>query len=239
MTILEIHRAIEQHIHKMGFFAYADLEHEEIDLQINMQIKLLLNGILDKHFGRPLKISEAQGFQKNQVTLDNLRKLHVGNQTVTLYTAEPGFVSFTLPENYYHHIKTTVTVSYPCYENGISKTETNLVDVRIAQSQNDSKNHPFYKTGRDSPLAEIIGTGVFIYYDSTFTIPSAKITYIKKPAVVAYVKDGGGNYDSVNSVQCDLDESLHEMLVNMTSIKILEILEAPQQKVVNSQREIV
>src|SRR5688500_629673 len=104
LTILDVHRIIEQDVQKMGFFAYKDLEHEEIDIQINRQIDIIVNGILDKHFRRELKLNEEQGFQKNQVTLDNLRRLH--KMTVFIPpalnvsdSAKTAF--FTLPTDYY------------------------------------------------------------------------------------------------------------------------------------------
>lgn len=237
-TIQDVHRLIEQGVQKMGFFAYKDLETEEIDLQINATIANLVNGILDKSFGRALKINEEQGFQKDQVTLDNLRALHVGNALMTLNSADVDQVAFTLPNNYLHYIKATVTLSYECYDNGVKKTETKKVDVRISPSQYDLRNNPLYKTGIDSPLGEIIGSGVFIFKDSTFNITEARLTYIREPATVKYAKDIDGNYDSINSVQIDLDASLHQMIVDMTVIKISTILENPQQKIINMERNI-
>jgi hypothetical protein len=240
LTIQDMHRIIEQDVQKMGFAAYQDLAPEEIDLQINRQIGLLIEGILDKHYGRPLKVDERQGFQKNQVTLDNLRNLQVGYFPTTL-TSDGNTHSFPLPSNYLHHIKTRAAISWQCYEDGEQKTEIGGVDVRIIQSQHDFRNHPFYKTGKDSPAAEMFGNVIYLYDDAgeTFTITSATLSYIRKPAVVKFGYDEDGEYDITASTQCDLDDSLHYMLVNMTSLKIQEILESPQQKIVNSQREIV
>jgi hypothetical protein len=239
LTILDMHRLIEQNIQKMGFFAYRDMEPEEIDLQINGQINLLIEGIVDKFFGRKPKVNEEQGFQKDQVSLDNLRNLHVRDETRAIATSSDEEISFTFPNAYRHHIRTLVSVSYDCYTNGKKETTIKKVAARINKSQVDWRNHPYYKTGKDSPLAEVAGNSMFIYKDETFDITGIKLSYIKDPAVVKYAKDGGGNYDEGNSVHCDLDKTLHYMVVDMTSIRIMKILEGNPQKIVNLESETI
>jgi hypothetical protein len=219
----------------MGMAAYKDFAPEELDLQINRQIYFIVEGIVDKHFGRTIKVDEKQGFQSNQVTLDNLRFLQAGAApAVQVFNGKKYVI---IPDDYYHHIKTTVTITYPCYEDGKEIIHTEDVDLRIGQLQYDMKRHPFHKTGRDSVLGEITNGAMFIE-EGNFTVTKALISYIKKPAKVKFGYDPvTGDYDPATSVQCDLDDSLLYMLVNMTSTKIMELIETNQQKIVNSQRE--
>src|SRR5688500_4726404 len=136
LTILDVHRIIEQDVQKMGFFAYKDLEHEEIDIQINRQIDIIVNGILDKHFRRELKLNEEQGFQKNTFSVDNFRSLHKMNVFIPFAlnvndSTKTAF--FILPTDYYHHIKTTMIIKYDCYEDGKKVEKKEEVAVRIAE----------------------------------------------------------------------------------------------------------
>lgn len=237
LSILDMHRLVEQDVQKFGFNVYNDFDSEQVDLQLNRQISYLVEGILDKHFGRQLKVNEEQGFQSNQVSLDNLRLQHVIDETQSLSDITDG-VKFTLPSAYAHHVRTTVTVSYTCIENKKVITKTQDVDVRLAQSQFGMKNHPFHQTDKDSPLAELVGNTIQIYKNTDFNITAAKLSYIKKPVVVKFGKDISGNYDPNTSVNCDLDPSLHYMVVDMTSIRIMKILESNPQKIINIQQEI-
>ena len=235
LTIQDMHRLIEQDVQKMGMAAYKDFAPEELDLQINRQIYLLLDGILDKHFGRTIKIDEKQGFQVNQVTLDNLRHSHK-RVALTIQVFNNSRYAI-IPEDYYHHIKTVVTIEYKCWENNKEVTHTKDVDLRIGKLENDLKNHPFHKSGRDSPLAEITNGGIFFIEDG-FITTKALFIYIVKPAKVKFGYDPvTGDYDPATSVHCSLDDTLHYMVVNMTSMKIMELIETNQQKIVNSQRE--
>lgn len=242
LTILDMHRLIEQDVQRMSHFTYKSWESEEVDLEINRQIDNLVNGILDKHFGRDLKVDERQGFQKNQVTLDNLRTITVRNETVTInQVSNPLEYNFNLPSLYYHHIKTMVTISYDCYSTDEKKkiVQEDQVALRIYNSQDDVTNSYYYKTGRDSPLGEIADK-VYIQSDKTFKVTKALISYIRKPAIVIFGKDISGDYDPnpLVSINCDLDASLHYMVVNMTSLAIMKILESNPQKIVNLQREL-
>ena len=238
LTIQDMHRLVEQDVQKMGFAAYKDFETEEIDLQLNRQMYFLIDGILDKHFGRTLKVDEKQGFSINQVTLDNLRNIQIGYWPVVLQFDNDNTYSYQLPANYYHFISSRIGISYKCWENDEEITHVDAVNVRVINSQNDFRSNPFYKTGRDSPTGELLNNTFFIFTDRTFTITHATLSYIRQPVNMFYAKDVNGEYDHNASSHCDLDASLHYMLVNMTSLKIQEIIESNQQKIVNSQREI-
>ena len=235
LTIQDMHRLIEQDVQKMGMAAYKDFAPEELDLQINRQIYFLVDGILDKHFGRTIKVDEKQGFQTNQVTLDNLRHLHK-RIALNIQTFD-GQRYAVMPDDYYHHIKTTITIEYKCWENNKEVTHTEQIDLRIGQLEYDLKNHPFHKSGRDSPLGEITNGALFIF-ENGFVVTKGLFIYIVKPDKVKFGYDPvTGDYDPATSTHCNLDDSLHYLVVNMTSTKIMELIETNQQKIVNSQRE--
>lgn len=233
-----MHRLIEQDVQKMGFFAYDDLEPEEIDLKINEQIYAFIEAVVDVTKGRKPKIGIVEGFQEDQVSLDSLRTIHLKDTSMTLADFSDG-EKFDLPTNYLHHVKTKLGITYTCIEGGKSVTKTLVpkATLRLGESQNIEimRRSSFYKTKKESPLGELVGSTVYIYEDSEFEITTAELDYIKRPAKVTYVKDGGGSYDPINSIQCDLPDTVLYTIVNMTVLKILKVIETKQQKIVNLQ----
>lgn len=246
LSILDMHRLLDQELQSMGFFSVQGLAPEEIDLQINAQIDNFVEAVVDKHKKKQPRIGVKEGFQENQVRLDDLRTIQMKDVTCAINTYGSDGFSFSLPGDYSHHIKTKVVCSYDCQSivKGKSVPITNTVNpqIRIGESEDieNMRNHPFYKTTLESPLAEIVGNTVFVYTnntDSPFTITSAKMDYIRKPAVVKFNHDNTGNYNSVGSIDCDLPHTVHRQIVSMTAIHIITILESSQQKLVNLVQE--
>ncbi len=162
LSIQDMHRLIEQDLQKMSFFAYDNIESEEIDLKINEQIYAFIEAVVDLSKGRQPKITEADGFQANQVSLDSLRTIHSREASRALSNFSEGR-KFTLPDDYLHHIKTKLEVTYTCNEDGeeVTKTVTPFPTLRVGESQNidNMRRSAFHKSVKDSPLGEIAGTG--------------------------------------------------------------------------------
>jgi len=239
LTVLDMHRLVEQDLQKMGFFAYDDLETEEIDLKLNEQIYAFIEDTVAISKGKPPRLTIEDGFQANQVSLDSLRTIHSKDAPTVLTDFSEGR-KFPLPNDYLHHIKTRLEVGYVCNENGqeLTKTVTPFPSLRVGETQHidNMRRSAFHKSVKESPLGEIVGTDVYIYTDGNFLVNSAYLDYIRKPAKVLYAKDINGAYDSVNSIHCDLPDSVHYMIVNMTVIKIMKVIESSQQKIVNIEQ---
>jgi len=220
----------------MGFFAYDDLESEEIDLQINNQIYEFIEAVVAVYKGQKPKVGVAEGFQADQVSLDSLRTIHVREENRPLTVVSGEGQKFDLPATYLHHIKTKLTVTYQCIENGqnVTKTVTPKPALRIGNTQDidTMKRSSFYKSMKESPLGEIVGDSVYIY-ENGFTVTGASLDYIKRPVKVLYNKDINGAFTPTGSFNCDLPDSVHYTIVKMTAIKIAKIIETPQQKIVN------
>lgn len=241
LTILDMHRLLDQEIQSMGYLTYRGSESEEIDLQINTQIDNFVEAIVDKYKSKQARNGVKEGFQANQVRLDDLRTIHIKDlvRSSTPYGSDG--VSFPLPDDYSHHIKTKVTWSIDCIGEDKKKTTlTGLSQIRIAETEDieNMRVHPFYKTTKESPLAELVNNTVYVYTDG-FTITEVKIDYIKKPAVVKFGKDVGGNYDSGTSVNCDLPHTVHRTIIRNTAIHISSIIESNPQKIENLKSEVI
>ena len=245
LSILEMHRLIEQDVQKMGYFAYSNLETEEIDLQINTQIDKYIEDVLDKKANKIRKPGVLEGFQENQVVLDKLRTLHVKDREVAISDFDDSVPTdsgkkFTFAEDHLHFIKAKAIVEYDCYENKKKVTKTLLSPVRVLKSTDIDSYRilPFYKTSKNSVLAEIADNSLYLYINDDFKINKVLYDYIKKPAVVKYAKNPDGSYNSGNSVNCDLPLTEHRKIVANTVIKIAMILESNPQKIVNIQQEV-
>lgn len=226
-----MHNLIEQDVQKMGFFVYDNLEPEEIDLKINESIYAFIEAVLDITKGKQPKIGLEDGFQVNQVSLDSLRTIHVKAAERTVATDSDGFF-FLVPENYLHYIKAKLTVTYLCNELNnknvrvqVTKTLSPPPALRIGDTQviDNMRRSAFHKTRKDSPLGEIADTQIYIYGDGIFTVTTAFLDYIRKPAKVSFA----------DPVHCDLPDSVQYMIKDIAVNKILKVIEAPQQKVVN------
>lgn len=236
LTIQDMHRQIDQEVQTLGVFAYANRESEEIDIQINTQIYRFIDKVIDfKVKGNKI---DLEGFQSDQVTLDNLRTIHIIEEALTI-TSSTDYVSAPLPNEYYHYVKAKATVSYKCYENKVEVTKTDNVKVRIMNSQDFDiyEKDTFHKTSIESPLGRIVGDKLYVYFDSNFSITGLKLDYIKKPNKVKYNKDGNGDYQASGSVDCNLPDNTHYIITGMASQKIMKIIESSQQKIVNFEQE--
>ncbi len=239
LTILEMHHLIEQEVQKMGFFAYSNLETEEIDLQINSVIDKFVEDVLDKKSNKRRRLGVLEGFQENQVSLDKLRTIHVKDQTGALQDFDGG-KKITFENDYLHFIKAKAVTSYTCTENKKTVTKTLTSGVRIMASTDIDAvvNLPHYKTDKRSPIGEIVNNSLYLYTDSTFAISSLKYDYIRKPVSVLYAKNLDGSIDIPNCVDCDLPASEHRKIVADAALKIMKIIESNPQKILNIQQEV-
>ena len=77
---------------------------------------------------------------------------------------------------------------------------------------------PFNTTKLQKPLYTIIDNNLDIHTDNTFVVTSAKITYLRYPAVV----------DFMAGTDCDLPLYTHQEIVDMTINSLLEAISDPR-----------
>lgn len=104
----KIHILIEQGLQQVGVFAYSDFTHEEIDLEINKQQYAYLNKIFNPNVYAGQKASNY--FEFNQEVLDRISVLQK-TVNLTKFNTEEDNVSYTIPSDYLHYIRSTSNVS--------------------------------------------------------------------------------------------------------------------------------
>lgn len=240
LSILDMHRLLDQELQSMAFFTDQGLETEEIDLQLNAQIDNFIEAVVDKYRGKAIGIGVKEGFQTNQVSLDSLRTIHIKDNPVTLIPIDENSQRYELPSDYLHYISSKINWSIPCKDMTTRKdsTLTGFASLRIEESQDIDTMRKDYllKTSKESPIGEIAGNSVFIYNENLFTLASVKLDYIRKPAVVVYGKNLDGSNNPSTSTDCDLPPTVHRTIVKMTAIHIASIIESTQQKITNLQQ---
>jgi hypothetical protein len=104
MTIRDIHILIEQGLQKIGVFAYADMEHDEIDLAIDSVTIREIRNIFKDIDG----IQHPNNYERNQYEADFLRILKE-KKCITATKTDDGY-SIDLPTNYLHLISDSSNV---------------------------------------------------------------------------------------------------------------------------------
>jgi hypothetical protein len=79
---------------------------------------------------------------------------------------------------------------------------------------------PFNTTHIDSPLYTIKNDHIEIYTDDTFIVDKIKMTYLKRPIIVDIITNPG--------ISCDLPDTVHQEIVDMTVNSILEAISDPR-----------
>lgn len=118
MYIVQVHLLIEQGLQNIGVFAYGDVLHSEIDLQINKKLLALI----EEEF-LPIKESKFP-YELTQGILDRFQNLQVKDLILTPSrntnsTLNYDFYSIALPANYLHLVADVSNVLLECNDNSI------------------------------------------------------------------------------------------------------------------------
>ena len=151
--------------------------------------------------------NNIEGSQKE---IDELRELVVRNTVLTLSSSTTAYNVYALPENYLYllndrtsTIKCTVTAEYP---NRLTKLE----DLHTLL------NYKYTKTKFNDPISNISGNNLYIYKDSSFTIDTVSIDYIR-------------TFSSINlltGVTSELNANVHKDIVQLAVLTFLESIQS-------------
>lgn len=226
MTIQEMHIEYKERLDKSSSSSFPELLVEHQDLFLNNAIQ----NFVKLRYGRN-NIYKA-GVEEIQKRTDDLRTLVVTNYPqITTVTTETNTVKASLTTLYSDEALTTLTTDkYWFFLNGRSRTVkfgclSQYHSIRIYNHDdiNSILKNPFKKPRFDEIVGYFEKGDLYLVTDGTFTIDKAKITYIKKPAVVKY----GSLYPTPSAnVDCDLPEHTHTEIINLAVLLTLENLES-------------
>lgn len=252
MTIQEMHIYFRQYAQQMGMQNVRAIIPEQIDILLNTSISDIVNQI----------VRENSGLVKDKAMAD-LSKISQPNALNTLYRVKEINVKELELGEFPNSIKTTLNVIADEYlyitDIAINYTIetgdiTRYFPVRIIDAANfaETLNDPILKPKINKPIAiinndnleiivnNLVVTNVIVFLNSIkhkFSFNNLRVSYIKKPAIVKY------DNENVNSVNCDLPESLHIDIIKhavelyKTATNKSSVMYAPQQQIQQPTRQ--
>lgn len=209
-NILNMHYDFKQKLNKVDSQKYADLEIPEIDWKLNDALDMLIQMIA---FPR---IFRGNSFEVSQRTIDDLSKIVVSKFEVTPEKIDDKRYRIPLPENYKHHLSSSVF----CSKGSCQK----VFRTTVIQHDDRYENDPNYKSSFEWEEVNISFTslGIIVTTDGTFTVDKFYLDFLRKPQYMhgagAFI---GGRYilpDGVTELtgyqNCELP-ALHREIVDL------------------------
>lgn len=216
MTISEFHTEVKVRLDKIDSLQLPNLLTSEIDLFLNQA----QDRIVKQRYG--ISNPKRQGYEETQKRTDDLKAI---TRTVTL-VPQPYSVDnidtnarfFVLPTDYWFVVQERVNITYPC---GDTNTTTD-VEVRPIEHNEFTKSiyDPFKRPNTRKVLRLMENGQSEIIFDSTVTLNSYKMRYIKKPVRMDYT---GG-------ITCELSDHMHSEVADECVKVILENIESIRLK---------
>ena len=207
MTIQEMHYDFKRKFNKIDSQNNRNLQIPEIDQLLNEAQEVFIKMVA---FPR---LQTALGFEKTQRSTDDIRTIVVPNTALTF--ADP---NATLPDNYWHFLKGTCTIS----KNVCPDNKT----ARLVQRQHDDdfEKSPFDKSSYEWRIVNGVfdANGIQVFTDGTFSISAVTITYLRRPLFMHYADGFSGNQYTLpgstvltGTQDCELPEQTHREIVDL------------------------
>ena len=217
MTVAEMHINFKFGGDKLAALNYPNFLPEEIDLLLNQS----QDRITKQRYG--LNNFKREGFEEIQKRTEDLKNIVVPASLTPLpysaFNIDVNARFFTLPANYWFVIWEKVEISHTDCNDADTTT---LVEVRPTQHVEFDKviKDAFKKPDKTKVLRLMEQGQAEIVTDSSSTIVSYKMRYIKRPARISLTL----------ATDCELSEHLHQEIVD-EAIKIaLEGIEAKRNQ---------
>lgn len=170
------------------------------------------------------------GFEEIQKRTEDLKSLVVTNNVnTTAVTYEDNTVRVdidTLPagQEYMFYLRCRALLTK-------DNCDDKLVGVKLVQQDDLNRvlADPFNRPRYGWPVAYFEDRDIFVLSDGTFTIPSVRLTYLKRPAQMNL-----GTYGQP-LVQCELSEYVHKEIVQLAADIILENIESNRIQTIKQQ----
>lgn len=225
MNIAEMHVWFRQYAQQMGLQNVRAILPEQIDLVINTSITDIVNQIITQNIGVTndriitdnSKISQINALRSLYKTIES----NLSDTTIWTNVVETPIRSISadiakikgIYETFDYLFLVDLSIRYSYLYNGSKKLSTNLFPIRLIDDSYlaDTLNDFILRPKLRSPIAVIANEKLEVYYKNDSDIRATELTpyylrisYIAKPAKVAYLADLGGT-----NVDCDLPEYLH------------------------------
>jgi hypothetical protein len=218
MTISEMHRAVKLELDKSSALELPAFEPEELDYWINRAIS---DYVKDK----------CQNIEKNQSYIDDLKTL-IESYTPTLPVPttisnnleEYDFDISSIQDTYYKFIKDEVKILFTDSAIGVDIDKWQGLTEVTHDNYREYLDNPYSEHilhyGEAKPLRYFSNNLIVILTDGSYDITDYNFKYIRLPASV-YL-----DLTSVASVDCDLPIHIHQEIVKLTALTLMENIES-------------
>ena len=198
MNIKEWHQAFKVQLDTLDNQGAIRLQPEVVDVFFNKAINKVMMDLYNE-YEESQELSDALSSQT--IIAPNITPIPItGTNTYTI----------TLPPDYYHHLQSNATLKIGNIEKPV-RTVKQLLD-------NESKviSNPFERAD-DTEVPIFFKAGkIYVYIPNNSSLTNFSLTYLKNPIKVAYKPSNNIAVDS------DIDEYLHERIINLAVIYALE-----------------
>lgn len=223
MTIKDMHYDFKKKLNKVDSQQNRNLLIPEIDWAMNEAFELFV-----KMIAQP-RTKSYLGFEMNQRSIDDIRTLVVDNQCLTVINN-----IVTLPDEYWHFVKGSVTMSKGSCTNIKSRR------FHLRQHDDDFEESPFDKSSFEWRHVNgvFFDGGIKLYTDGTFTNNEFCISYIKKAPYMHNAEDfRTGTYNLPSGVtltgsqDCILPEHTHREIVDIAVLIVTGEIQASDYEI--------
>ena len=199
MNIIEWHQAFKVQLDTLDTQSALRLQPEVVDVFFNKAINKIMVELYNE-YEESQEISDALSSQTLITSI--IPTLITGTNTYTI----------TLPPDYYHHLQSNATLAIGA-SSGIVRTVKQLLD-----SESKVISNPFERAD-DTEVPIFFKAGaIYVYAPKDYNLTNFSLTYLKNPIKVAYKP----NSIPVVAIDSDIDEYLHERIINLAVIYALE-----------------
>lgn len=214
MTIVEFHTEFKTRCDKIDGLLLPNLLTSEIDLLLNQA----QDRFVKQRYGKTN--TKRESFEETQKRIDDLKAITRNVIIAPLaYSATDNIDTnarfFTLPVDYWFIIQERADITYSdCH--GVSISE--LVEIRPTEHNEFTKvmKDPFRKPDTSKVLRLMENGMVELVFDSSVTVNSYRLRYIKAPVRMSYT----------GSVTCELSSHAHTEVVDIAVQIALEYIES-------------
>jgi len=199
MNIKEWHQAFKVQLDTLDTQGALRLQPEVVDVFFNKAINKIMIDLYDS-YEESQELSDALSSQTIITSI-----------TPTLITGTNTYI-VNLPTDYYHHLQSNATLAIGT-SSGIVRTVKQLLD-----SESKVISNPFERAN-DTEVPIFFKAGaIYVYVPKDYNLTNFSLTYLKNPIKVAYKP----NSIPVVAIDSDIDEYLHERIINLAVIYALE-----------------
>ena len=210
MSIKDMHYDFKVRLNKIDSNQYRNIKIPEIDRKLNEAALIIVKSIT-----RPRR-SINSVLQYNQRSMEDIRTLIVDASPLTITQLDVKTFSVTLPENYFSYIKSEILAS---------KGDCKNIKLEDIVRRHEDKYEEVYDISsfewRECNL-NFTGNTIKMFTDTTFSIDSFKLDYIRQFAYMHNAEDFlSTGYALPNGTvltgfqDCELPEVLHTEIVDL------------------------